>query len=349
MAASTATPFGTSRPLASGNPTSTEHDFRFPRRPNNSGVYNPDSPSNQSKISAGDLGASLRDLGLELDAALIPHHDGLLRSSLFPSMQNGLSGGLSCIAEMQKNDPIGASLWLFFAKAKMMLPQQQRMENLSWRKMHMNLRKSQREAEKQRGCQLGPQSDVSAPSRIPAEAMNGSQPSSTISLLRKESENDCGQKDAMSLDDFIESQNLANTPSPEKSQGTNQADDTGFASAIPIKSRKSTGSQFVPQSVPAATPYRQSQHEFHYVRKHHRKTSIDERRVSSLPYHRAVRLCFQSHQSSSGFSIPSPLPSKKKRGPSRLAVHTSLPTSVAVMFALGPFPFLLVALRMLSQ
>lgn len=53
------------------------------------------------------------------------------------------------------------------------------------------------------------------------------------------------------------------------------------SNGIPIKSRKEQAQQqqLVPQSVPEP-PHHQSSNEFGYVKRHHRKTSIDDRRVS---------------------------------------------------------------------
>lgn len=57
-----------------------------------------------------------------------------------------------------------------------------------------------------------------------------------------------------------------------------------LAAAIPIKGRKGSTNQFVAQSVPVP-PHHQRGHndEFHYVPRHDRKTSIDDRRVSTTP------------------------------------------------------------------
>ncbi len=91
--------------------------------------------------------------------------------------------------------------------------------------------------------------------------------------------------DPMSLDDFLF---YGNAPtSPGHDQGYSPADDmhglgsNAHASAIPIKSRKDPIERFSPQSVPA--PLR-DQDEFDYVTRHHRKTSIDVRPVSSHPF-----------------------------------------------------------------
>lgn len=55
------------------------------------------------------------------------------------------------------------------------------------------------------------------------------------------------------------------------------------AAAIPIKGRKGSTNQFVAQSVPVPPHHQRGQNdEFHYVPRHDRKTSIDDRRVSRL-------------------------------------------------------------------
>lgn len=94
----------------------------------------------------------------------------------------------------------------------------------------------------------------------------------------------------MSLDDFIDSSHgsassglAATTPEAGK---PDSASTNAISSAIPInKSRKNevaTQSQFNPQSVPAAAQRGRMDNEFGYLKRHHRKTSIDDRRVSFL-------------------------------------------------------------------
>jgi hypothetical protein len=93
----------------------------------------------------------------------------------------------------------------------------------------------------------------------------------------------------MNLDDFIFSENIS-TPaglpldpaSPELLKLSEDKAAHATAAAIPIKSRKVSPQQhFVPQSVPVP-PHRGHEDEFGYVNRHHRKTSIDDRRVSTL-------------------------------------------------------------------
>ncbi|EXX78818.1 hypothetical protein RirG_011610 [Rhizophagus irregularis DAOM 197198w] len=46
---------------------------------------------------------------------------------------------------MQSDDPIAAQVWKFFTRTKQNLPNQQRMENLTWRMMALSMRKKQQE------------------------------------------------------------------------------------------------------------------------------------------------------------------------------------------------------------
>lgn len=47
------------------------------------------------------------------------------------------------IREMQKEDPLGTQIWKLYSKNKLQLPNAERMENLTWRMMSMNLRRKQ--------------------------------------------------------------------------------------------------------------------------------------------------------------------------------------------------------------
>jgi len=89
----------------------------------------------------------------------------------------------------------------------------------------------------------------------------------------------------MNLDDFIFTDNIAtpvgidSIPSPDIYKKESERSTNAVASAIPIKFRKETFQQMgaFPQSVP---DNRHAPDEFDYVRRHVRKTSVDERRVS---------------------------------------------------------------------
>jgi GATA-binding protein len=96
--------------------------------------------------------------------------------------------------------------------------------------------------------------------------------------------------DAMNLDDYIFADSistpagLAMSPSPElsKKEIDKNVMSNAVASAIPIKLRKESHQFSIPQSVPVPHHTPRSNDEFNYVQRHVRKTSIDERRVSSL-------------------------------------------------------------------
>jgi GATA-binding protein, other eukaryote len=155
MAAITSTPMATSSPLTSMNPTSTEHDFRFPRRPNEQQsqqnhpvVRQPDSNAaspSHSKSSAGDIRMNLQELKLEISTAQQSTQDDFLSAAIFPNFSNGAASMSKSPEELQKQDPLATQVWKFFTRTKQLLPEQQRMENLTWRMMHVNLRKKQQE------------------------------------------------------------------------------------------------------------------------------------------------------------------------------------------------------------
>ena len=119
---------------------------------------------------------------------------------------------------------------------------------------------------------------------------------SGIAQLRRSTEQAAlhsSNSDAMNIDDFIFSEDAA-TPSgislsPQLASKPADFQKPVAAHAIPIKSRKDPTQhqhqhqlhqqhQFVPQSVPEP-PHHQNT-EFNYVKRHLRKTSIDERQVS---------------------------------------------------------------------
>ena len=106
----------------------------------------------------------------------------------------------------------------------------------------------------------------------------------------------------MNLDDFVLPDNdPASTSSivvATSQPANNQPEDElahAAISAIPInkKTRPGPSQPLIPQSVPVPRHQKRVQDEFGYVPRHHRKTSIDERRVSQdeewfLDYHGRV-------------------------------------------------------------
>lgn len=71
-------------------------------------------------------------------------NDGVLGNSIFPEWTSGASRGDNP-DEMQRNDPLAAQIWKLYTRTKSQLPNQERMENLTWRMMAMNLRRKERE------------------------------------------------------------------------------------------------------------------------------------------------------------------------------------------------------------
>lgn len=127
--------------FTSMNPTTTQHDFRFPRRPEYLGVdrYTPHLHNNvaspaHSKASS-ELRSSLQDLKLDISSTYETAQERLLRDeTLSPDRQGRDSRGAG-LHEMRE-DPLAIQVWKFYARTKQLLPDQQRMENLTWRMMH---------------------------------------------------------------------------------------------------------------------------------------------------------------------------------------------------------------------
>ena len=63
-------------------------------------------------------------------------------ASLFPNWRDDAGGAtLGQPDEMAKQDPLGIQMWKLYSRTKAQLPNQERMDNLSWRMMAMNLRR----------------------------------------------------------------------------------------------------------------------------------------------------------------------------------------------------------------
>ena len=70
----------------------------------------------------------------------------MLRDSFFAAWKNdAASTEMDSPEEMQKKDPLGIQIWKLYSKTKTQLPNQERMDNLSWRMMSMNLKRQERE------------------------------------------------------------------------------------------------------------------------------------------------------------------------------------------------------------
>ncbi len=142
------------------NPTSTEHDFRFPRRPFENAVVGkpdrhaavPSSSTSSSRTGLGggggggglaDLRASLQEFKLDFSVAYGRAQEKLAATEVFASLRDGAASFTRTPDEMQRDDPLATQVWKFFSKTKQSLPNQERMENMTWRMMHMSLRRRQ--------------------------------------------------------------------------------------------------------------------------------------------------------------------------------------------------------------
>ncbi|KIN04389.1 hypothetical protein OIDMADRAFT_116344 [Oidiodendron maius Zn] len=265
-----------SNPSTSMATSTTEHDYRFPRRPADPGTTSKPRALRPAITDA----ATSSTTPVKLDLAGEPSvRKQLLRDSIFPTWKDDAAGEeLDSPEEMQKKDPLATQIWRLYSKTKKQLPNQERMENLTWRMMAMSLRRHKQE----QAARYVDRRHGSAP---PASGPSG------IAQLREHSEQNLADSaDAMNLDEFIFSENMSTptglgaTPSPEIAKATlEKPSSTAAAAAIPIKMRKESSQFAVPQSVPVPHHTSRGVEEFNYVQRHIRKTSIDERRPPKRP------------------------------------------------------------------
>ncbi|RDL37013.1 Glucocorticoid receptor-like (DNA-binding) [Venustampulla echinocandica] len=265
-----------SNPTPSSSSTSiTDHDYRFPRRP----AHQQQSEA-RTTVAGPHTNGSFSAARDKLDhSATASARKELLRESFFrPWRDDAADDDLESPDEMQRKDPLGTQIWRLYSKTKKQLPNQERMENLSWRMMAMNLRtrKQQEEA-----------------SRLARQKEKATSTPSGIAQLRKSSDKRAAtiaeDPDAMNIDDFVFSEDIS-TPaglgmsfSPELSNNEPEKSSNALASAIPIKMRKESSQFSIPQSVPVPHHNPRTDEEFNYVQRHIRKTSIDERRTRKRP------------------------------------------------------------------
>ena len=110
----------------------TRHDTTGPNKPS--------SHAQQPSTSKADSSTSgTLDLPSTEDVA----RNELLRDSVFPEWKDDSGGDmvLESPDELQKKDPLGTQIWKLYSRTKTRLPNQERMENLTWRMMAMNLRR----------------------------------------------------------------------------------------------------------------------------------------------------------------------------------------------------------------
>jgi GATA-binding protein len=92
---------------------------------------------------------STPDSKLELSLEDAAARKGMLENPIFPTLRNDAGDArLDSPEEMQKNDPLATQIWRLYSKARTQLPNAERMENLTWRMMAMNMRRAEQERNK---------------------------------------------------------------------------------------------------------------------------------------------------------------------------------------------------------
>jgi hypothetical protein len=140
---------------ASSSPAPSQQQHQFPHQ--SSAYYHPSNPHHQlhnststSSTSASAtsstfqslISQSTADTKLELSPQDGAVRRGVLQEAYFPTWKDDTaSGGLESPEEMQQKDPLATQVWKLYSKAKSQLPNAERMENLTWRMMSMNLRR----------------------------------------------------------------------------------------------------------------------------------------------------------------------------------------------------------------
>ncbi|KAK1907364.1 hypothetical protein P3342_005690 [Pyrenophora teres f. teres] len=238
-----------------------------------------------------------------------PHQDsarhGLLQDAIFSAFGNDAgTPNADSPEEMQKNDPLGTQIWKLYSRAKTQLPNAERMENLTWRMMAMNMRRADMHRNNKGYAQDSHSNEMMPPP--PASASAGavgaaaaaaaaavsarppprSAPSGIAQQLRKSQDHQAQAtqppQDAMNLDDFIFPSSVGSPAglSPELSN-EDAAPFNPPAPAIPIRKPHLASDHnlsLARASAPSVPPTISREDEFGYVPRHVRKTSIDERR-----------------------------------------------------------------------
>ncbi|KAL8657236.1 MAG: hypothetical protein Q9226_002112 [Calogaya cf. arnoldii] len=217
-------------------------------------------------------------------------HRNVLGEAVFPDWRDDASSADT--DEMQKKDPLGTQIWKLYSKTKSQLPNQERMENLTWRMMSMQLRRERLRwvAPVFASDSLSAVQSLSTdPPRLGRKEQQQptSAPSDIAKLRRSHDATDNAISDSMNLDDFIVPNSIASpamVPSPSPPRGQTVAASNTVASAIPIKIRKDSEQATHPNFLPSAPTHDRSRlREFDYVQRRIRKTSIDGTRSRKRP------------------------------------------------------------------
>ncbi|PCG93094.1 Protein of unknown function DUF1752 [Penicillium occitanis (nom. inval.)] len=207
----------------------------------------------------------------------------LLGDTVFPDWQDGTArdNAVDSPDEMQRKDPLATQIWKLYSRTKSQLPNQERMENLTWRMMAMSLKRQERERAEQARLaaqQAAQKSSSATPSGI-AQLRQATQSNNATSAS--------ASADFMNLDEFIVPSSIGSPAGIETLPATsdhNLASQSHSVaqSGIPIKTRKDQNvsqAPLVPASLPHPSQELRRNDEFGYVQRRVRKTSVDERKA----------------------------------------------------------------------
>ncbi|CAG7927329.1 unnamed protein product [Penicillium olsonii] len=230
-----------------------------------------DRPNHHMAFSGFDPDAHMMSDDFSLDspfsAGSSNAKDGVLGSPIFPEWTHGAPRGDSP-DEMQRKDPLAAQIWKLYTRTKSQLPNQERMENLTWRMMAMNLKRKEREQQEQQARAsetLSPSNNIAnmhlSDNVSPAESHSHPMHMETT-------------PDPMNLDDFIIP---FDSPADHSHQPTDRPFTAVPSGSIPIKSRKDQAMMDLSVAASFPHPPHDPNSEFGYVPRRVRKTSVDER------------------------------------------------------------------------
>ena len=268
------TNFPTNALSSSNLSSSTPQSSRAPRSAQAPSSHNPHTPTPPPYYPPirDHLGISLENKQARKD---------LLRESVFSDWKDDASSAdLGDPDEMQRKDPLGTQIWKLYSKTKSQLPNQERMENLTWRMMAMNLKRKEREQARYVGDQTSTSAQKTATDKRirRANPLPTSAPSGIAKLRESADPSTTPDPDAMNIDDFIFPTSIA-SPAGMSPSSTPPSSSVN-ASAIPIKAKKDVQHQLHPEFPPSAPNQdRLRDREFDYVQRRVRKTSIDETKV----------------------------------------------------------------------
>lgn len=139
-------PSSSQRSHVAPSPISPQASLTPKRRPHHSSSHHLQHSATTTSATPTDINTDHNPANLDISKESQNTRKDLLRESFFPDWKDDAAGaGLANPVEMQKQDPLATQIWKLYSKTKTQLPNQERMENLTWRMMAMNLKRKERE------------------------------------------------------------------------------------------------------------------------------------------------------------------------------------------------------------